>query len=257
MKKFFFILSIVILLGSCESGNISRLKEMIKTERKRLPIKLETGDYLKVIDYDRPSNIVNLQIQVKNPDLIEVLEKNREICSKYFRLSFMSEDWRLPNAIENVGATVSVKFIDSSQKNEATTVFSPKEFKSLLTSKLTSSEKKNVMLGDIIAVENAGCPRNAGFGQTLAGVSLLSEGVVVDFEFDETELNGTDFQNYLKSVSSVYKAALQNTFSDSMLKYIKEAGLSIIYNWTGNKGFGPFSIIITPDEINIDEMSGL
>ena len=247
----FLLFSTMLLTGSCESGNVGRLKAMIKDERPNLPIKLANGDELTLISYNQPSNILNLEIKINNNLLLDNIQTNKEIALKYFRTSFMNLDWRLPNAIDNSGAVVAVKFISKNQKKSVSFNISHTEFNKLLLSNLTPSEKNLAILEDMVEIENFICPRDAGHGLEMTSVALGKQNLVITFEFDESILKGNEFKDYIKRVAPTYKQGLQNSIPETNLKILKDQGLGIVYQWKGNQGYKPFSIIVKPEEIII------
>ena len=246
------LLTFFLCLISCESGNVGRLKSMIKEEKIKLPKKFVNEDKLVEINYDVPSNIVYLTFKVENPGLIDVLEKNKETAVRYFQTLFMNEEWRLPNAIANSKAAVVLNFRGGKEDNENKITLSNDEFSELLLSGKTESQKEKTFLQNMIFIENESCPRDGGQGIQMTSVSLENNQVVVEFEFDENILNASKFKDYLQSVSSIYKVGLQNAIPQHTRKIIKNQNLSIKYLWKGNKGGNPLSLVVKPDEIVVD-----
>lgn len=194
MKKPLFILSVLVAAivaiafsTSCESENTKELKIGVAVFDKQCPVNMGmVGDLLSV-KYDEKKKEVQYYMSL-NDDMVslDLMKKNEKMARQTLKLAFSKNDANeFLEQMTKAGAGLSVTYKSASTGKTLNISFTPDELKQIKNNPITEKEISRLLLNNMLAITNAGCPEPISEGVEMEKAIEEGDNVIYVYRLDE------------------------------------------------------------------------
>lgn len=258
MKRLYFIFSIlltVIVLISCENGNVKKLKKEITIANVSCPINMGSAGDLLSIKYQEKENRVIIYFSINEEVGNGIfLKKNKDKMKKQLQLLFsQNESNALLKDILNAQASVMVIYKAPSSGKTIKFELRYEELKNLQQNPLSNKEIERMIIDNKVDIENSTCPYKLEEGITTSKVAIVNNFIVYYYEMDENIFDINEIQRnqseMKKMIVSGFKSMRNDPSFQRDLQLIISNHLGYQYRCYGNKSKAYVDIIFPPEEL--------
>lgn len=258
MKKPLIILSVLVAAivaiafsTSCESENTKELKIGVAVFDKQCPVNMGmVGDLLSV-KYDEKKKEVQYYMSL-NDDMVslDLMKKNEKMARQTLKLSFSKNDANafLEQMIK-AGAGLSVTYKSASTGKTLNISFTPDELKQIKNNPITEKEISRLLLNNMLAMTNAGCPHPIYEGVEMEKVFEEGDNVVYIYRVDEEMYDISPMKARKKEAKDGMKEMFKDPSMKRDLGVLKSLDKGLVFRSYGDQSRDSIDIIFTNEEI--------
>lgn len=259
MKRIAYILSILITFAicfSCEGGNITKLKNKIRSLNAMCPIKAGISGDIISFRYNEKDGNVYMDFLI-NEDFGSqfFLKDSNEIILTNIKLMLQGSDsHQLLNDMLNAkaGLMMTYKIITSGKTAQFEIPY--EELKEIKDHPISEQERLLNIINNKLALENSRYPIELEEGLIMVKNELFNDNLIFYIQVDEDLYDFKELKKSQKEIRENRNQFFQYMKGDPTMQrefeLLTKAGLGYHYRYFGNKSNDYFDIIFTPEDLS-------
>lgn len=208
------------------------------------------GDLLSV-KYDEKKKEVQYYMSL-NDDIVslDLMKKNEKMARQTLKLAFSKNDANeFLEQMTKAGAGLSVTYKSASTGKTLNISFTPDELKQIKDNPITEKEISRLLLNNMLAMTNAGCPHPIYEGVEMEKVFEEGDNVVYIYRVDEEMYDISPMKARKKEAKDGMKEMFKDPSMKRDLGVLKSLDKGLVFRSYGDQSRDSIDIIFTNEEI--------